>query len=179
MTATGGPFRRAPLCPIHPFLNFMETNVYRACSAAVLGTVCVLSLGCGDNNGLYPVYGQVLFHGEPAIGATVRFVHHGPTNGGEVFTEGVVQKDGSFSLKTGQKGAGAEPGNYDVFVEWRDGPAVVTKLRGRKPDNRPLDRLHGLYADSRKPRLHAEVKAETNRLPPFEINDSAPAKSAH
>ena len=29
--------------------------------------------GCGESNGLYPVYGQVKYKGEPAAGATVSF----------------------------------------------------------------------------------------------------------
>jgi hypothetical protein len=33
------------------------------------------------------------------------------------------------------------------------------------------DRLKGRYLDISKPLLHAEVKAESNRLPPFELTD--------
>jgi hypothetical protein len=146
--------------------------------AAALSAACVICVGCGKPNGLYPVQGKVLYKGEPAVGATVHFVHQGrsaPT--GEHCTEGIVQKDGSFSLTTEQVGDGAAPGTYDVFIEWRDGPPVLTKLRGRKPDNRPLDRLHGQYADPKKPRLHAEVKAETNRLTTFEITDAVPGNA--
>jgi hypothetical protein len=157
----------------------MERSVFRILGAAFLGAVFVIGMGCDEKNGLYPVQGTVLYKGEPASGAAVRFVHHGPSHSGEPCTEGIVQKDGSFSLTTAQIGAGAAPGTYDVFVEWRDGPPVLTKLRGRKPDNRPLDRLHGQYADPKKPRLHAEVKAETNRLPPFEITDPLPGKLTH
>ena len=145
--------------------------------AAALTAACVIGAGCGKPNGLYPVQGTVLYKGEPAVGATVNFVHHGSGRTGEHCTEGVVQKDGSFSLTTEQIGAGAVPGDYDVFIEWRDGPPVLTKLRGRKPDNRPLDRLHGQYADPKKPRLHVEVKAEANRLAPFEITDSSSGNS--
>jgi hypothetical protein len=144
----------------------------RACAATALVFIC---LGCGQSNGLYPVHGKVLFKGEPATGAIVRFVRHGSVNqSSEQSAEAIVQDDGTFKLTSGQMGSGAAPGTYDVLIEWRSGPATITKLAGRKPDNRPLDRLHGSYADPRRPRFQAEILAETNRLPPFDLTDGSP-----
>jgi hypothetical protein len=144
--------------------------IARACTILLLAC-----LGCGESNGIYPVYGKVLYKGEPAAGAIVRFVRHGVVvHSGDAFVEGVAQKDGQFTLLSGLRGSGAEPGHYDVLVEWREGPATITKARGRKPDTRPPDRWRGYYADPRRPRFQAEVRAETNYLPPFEITEDPP-----
>jgi hypothetical protein len=138
--------------------------------------------GCGESNGLYPVYGQLKYKGEPATGATVYFHRQGPgTPGGEV-ARAVVQSDGSFWLDSGDLGSGASPGQYAVLVEWREGPLrtrrvdtarTVGKVAAR--EGKPLlladDRLKGRYFDVTHPRLTAEVKAEKNNLPPIELTD--------
>ncbi len=43
--------------------------------ACALASPCA---GCGESNGLYPVYGKVNVNGEPASGATVYFHRTGP-----------------------------------------------------------------------------------------------------
>lgn len=146
---------------------------------------CVLAAalaGCGESNGLYPVYGQLKYKGEPASGATVYFHRQGPgTPSGEV-ARGVVQTDGSFWLDTGDLGNGAAPGQYAVLVEWREGPLRTHRLdtarsvgkaaaRGSKPLLIADDKLKGRYFDVIHPRLTAEVKAEKNNLPPIELTD--------
>jgi hypothetical protein len=137
--------------------------------ATILIAACI---GCGSSNGRYPVYGKVLFKGEPAVGATVRFVPPNVPNRQAVpFLEGVVQSDGAFSMNSGQDGEGVPPGTYDVLIVWHDGPHAVTKIRGAKPETQPPDRLHGFYANPKKPYFHAEIKSETNYLTPFEITE--------
>ena len=78
---------------------------------------------------------------------------------------GIVQEDGSFSLVCGPHGAGAPPGEYDVLIEWKQDRNQPKGLAAGAHD-----RLRGRYADPKSPRLHATVNAETNSLPPFELN---------
>jgi hypothetical protein len=137
--------------------------------------------GCGNAAGLFPVSGQVNYKGEPARGAVVYFHREG--GGGakdQPIPSGVVQDDGSFELESDSLGHGALPGAYSVLVEWRDekGDGVTpvktggkTKLVKRSRMRTGPDRLKGRYLDIQKPRLHAEVKPQSNPLPPFELID--------
>jgi hypothetical protein len=126
-----------------------------------------LALACSScGNGLYPVSGTVLYKGQPAKGATVFFVRQGGDPSNEPMLMGLVQDDGSFSLVYGSLGQGAPPGEYDVLIEWKQRARRSRGLAQHAPD-----RLKGRYADSKRPRLHATVKAEKNGLPPFELTD--------
>jgi hypothetical protein len=129
--------------------------------------VCALTLvGCSSSNGLYPVHGQVLYKGKPAVGATVAFVRKGVTDPfQEQMPQGVVQEDGSFSL-TGPTGAGAVPGEYVVLIEWKEG---ASKARGRSAALNAPDRLKGRYLDTHRPLLTATVAATSNDLPTFDL----------
>jgi hypothetical protein len=147
--------------------------------ACALASPCA---GCGESNGLYPVYGKVNFNGEPAAGATVYFHRTGPDPAGGEVSRGEVRSDGSFWLETGDLGSGALPGQYAVLIEWRQGPlrtrrAETAKSVGKAAarEGKPLliadDRLNGRYFDVAHPRVTAEVKAEKNNLPPIALTD--------
>jgi hypothetical protein len=136
------------------------------CATATLALACT---SCG--NGLYPVAGKVTYKGKPAAGATVFLRRQGGDPVNEHLIMGIVQGDGSFTLACGSVGPGAPPGEYDVLVEWKQGS---NQAKGR-PQKGP-DRLKGLYADPKHPRLHAVVKAETNQLPPIELTDQEPVR---
>ncbi len=138
--------------------------------------------GCGDNNGLYPVNGKVMYKGEPATGATVALHRKGADASSGEIPRGEVQADGSFRLDCGDRGRGAPPGSYSVLVEWRQGPLRTRRLdtartvgKAAAREGKPIlladDRLRGRYVDPAHPRLSAEIKAETNNLPPFELTD--------
>ncbi len=123
-------------------------------------------LGCGNSAGLYPVNGKVLYKGEPAAGATVTFVRKGVADRLQEQTpQGVVQPDGTFAL-AGPLGKGAQPGDYVVLVEWKEGAG---KVKGRSPGLSAPDRLKKRYLDPSRPLLTATVEAMTNSLPPFEL----------
>jgi hypothetical protein len=133
-------------------------------SALVVWTfACV---GCGNSSGVYPVSGKVLYRGEPAVGATVTFLRKGVTDRMQEQTpQGVVADDGTFSL-AGPVGAGAQPGEYAVLVEWKEGAG---KLKGRSPGLNAPDRLKKRYLNPDKPLLTATVEAKKNILPVFEL----------
>jgi hypothetical protein len=155
----------------------MRSNLRMALLACALAGPCG---GCGESNGLYPVYGQVNFNGEPASGATVYFHRTGPGSG-EV-ARGEVQSDGSFRLQTGDLGNGALPGQYAVLIEWRQGPLRTHRTdtekslgKDRAREGKPLliadDRLQGRYFDVTHPRITAEVKPEKNTIPPIDLTN--------
>jgi hypothetical protein len=124
------------------------------------------SAGCGSRNGIYPVSGKVLYQGEPAVGAFVYFHRKGDGDRlREHIPQGIVGEDGSFTLAS-PAGQGALPGDYAVLIEWKEGAGT---LRGRGPGLDARDRFHGRYMNVQKPQLMAEVKAERNRLEPFEL----------
>ena len=137
--------------------------------------------GCGNSAGLFPVSGKVVYRGEPAAGAVVYFHRQmEPGSPSESIPYGIVEDDGSFLLTSDDIGNGARPGSYIVLVEWRDGSGDRVDVPTRKGKVKQVkrvrlrsgtDRLKGRYFDISKPLLHTEVKAESNRLAPFELTD--------
>lgn len=139
----------------------------RVVSVAALAWLSISCVGCGNSNGMNPVYGKVLYKNEPAVGATVYFHRVGSADPlHEQVPMGVIQEDGTFAL-AGPAGDGAPAGEYVVLVEWKEGAG---KRRGRSPGLNAPDRLKGRYLNMHKPLLHAEVKPGTNRLSAFELN---------
>jgi hypothetical protein len=132
----------------------------------IVAAAALASASCSDSHNLKPVSGTVTYKGKPAAGAAVFFQHQGGDPMSEHLIMGIVQDDGSFTLVCGPHGAGAPPGEYDVFVDWKQDRGQPKGLAVKTPD-----RLKGRYADRKHARLHAVVKAEINQLPPFELTD--------
>jgi hypothetical protein len=153
--------------------------------------VPVVCAGCGRTEGLYPASGKVLYHGKPAVGATV-FFHRlgGPGPAPEVIPTGVVGEDGSFRVSSDVTD-GAPAGQYHVLIAWQDRsvatsqvPAVSpsapgkgsrkaarTASRIRPSPSLPPDRLKGRYLDPDHPLLTVEIKPGSNSLAPFELSE--------
>jgi hypothetical protein len=141
----------------------MRTRLYF--TVAIVGGMLAYA-GCGNPNGAYPVFGKVLYKGEPAKGAVVYFHRKSVTDPLQEHTpQGVVQEDGTFTLAS-PLGKGALPGEYVVLIEWKEGAG---KIRGRSAALTAPDRFRGRYMDLKKPRFQAEVKTEKTQLPPFEL----------
>jgi hypothetical protein len=135
--------------------------------ATAIAASAFLCSSCGQSNGLYPVYGKVLYKGEPAVGATVTFVPKGQRDVlHEQTPQGVVEEDGSFTL-AGPLGQGAVPGEYVVLVEWKEGAG---KKRGRAPALTAPDLLKKKYLNPAKPLLTSTVEPKSNVLAPFEVH---------
>jgi hypothetical protein len=151
------------------------------------------SCGRGEGPALYPVDGTVKYKGAPASGAYVVLLRDAPAApgapaAGEEPPSAMVEEDGSFTVSSGDKGNGALAGTYKVMITWRTGVGADAakaqeesekKKRGARAritraDKHAMlapDRLKGRYSQPEKPLLTAEVKPETNHLPPFELTD--------
>jgi hypothetical protein len=129
----------------------------------------IAASGCGgDPNAppivkVYDVKGKVvLADGKPVTAARIFFV---PKDG--IMTPvGTIGPDGSFSLRTGQSGEGAVPGEYKVRLEPEDAsllPGAKAPAKGKKLP------FPAKYLDEETSNLAVTVKAEPNQLEPFRL----------
>jgi hypothetical protein len=131
---------------------------------SLLGLALLLVPACRERRydpvPLYPVRGKVLFNGQPAPGAEVRFHPVTPSEKGIFSPAGRVEADGSFALTTYENKDGAPPGEYTVTVRWDE----VSYAEGTLPD-----RLKGRYSDPKKSQWRVRVREGANDLEPFHI----------
>jgi hypothetical protein len=122
--------------------------------------------GCGQSGAppvvnVFEVKGKVLLANQkPLSKGRVSFV---PTQEPFLLSSASVAPDGSFSLTTGDSGAGAPAGTYKVRVE-PDGPPPVVQGNRANPKTLPFPPK---YLDEDSSGLTAIVKAEPNQLSPF------------
>ncbi|VTR96215.1 Uncharacterized protein OS=Singulisphaera acidiphila (strain ATCC BAA-1392 / DSM 18658 / VKM B-2454 / MOB10) GN=Sinac_3146 PE=4 SV=1 [Gemmata massiliana] len=139
-----------------------------AIALAVLATSLALA-GCRDGwkAKTYPAAGRVTVNGVAPEGARV---HLHPL--GEKVDQrnsrpwAVVQKDGTFTLSTYEKGDGAPPGNYKVTLRWPFEPD--------KPDLG--DRLGFAFTEAEASQWQVTIKDGDNQLAPIEVTGAAVAK---
>lgn len=122
-------------------------------------TLCaVLIPGCTQNSNrtvaVYPVDGQLIFRGKPAVDAIVAF-HPTVTDGSSVTTTAEVDFNGHFVVAQPDGAVGLPEGVYKLTATWPD-------------DDR--DRFNGKYADPAKPLLEISVKPGINLLPPINLD---------
>lgn len=123
----------------------------------------LVAIGCGGGDWraeTQPASGSITINGKKPEGAIVRF--H-PTKEAIDVREskpwGLVGSDGTYRLRTYEKGDGAPVGTYHVTVEWLDNPHVPGAV----------DLLGGAYADPDRSKTKITIKEGQTELPPIEI----------
>lgn len=101
----------------------------------VLGSVCLIVLGCGGAESLSvpetsDVSGTVIFQDEPLSNATIRFISGGSQQSGGA-PVGKTDEHGLYTLRTivgpRSEGAGAVPGTYKVVISKMSPPDGMTE----------------------------------------------------
>ncbi len=124
----------------------------------------VVAGGCSnDGPKLYPVKGQVFFDNQPAAGANV-VLHSSPPKDSPnaLIPSGIVQADGSFTLRTHPYGDGAPSGEYKVVITWY--PANARELEN------PRNKLPAKYGNPELTPFMVVVKDGPTELEPFRIS---------
>ncbi len=155
---------------------------------ALVAGLCLSNISCGGDaptSTLYPVRGKVTYRAQPAEGAIVTLMADGEApltkQGSPIVPMGIAGEDGTFKINSTGLGEGAPAGKYKVLITWRPSSkiAAAKPLLARKKkssdynpnDLMPADAFDGRYSNPGKPLFTAEVKAEPNELPPFDLKD--------
>lgn len=136
----------------------------RPCSACFL-LILSLLVGCGGDEKLVPVSGQVFFNGEPLTFDGDGFIQVIPKND-RAATGAIDPSDGTFTLTTYTSGDGVARGEHGVTVK-------VTTLgpRGRSvsllPDAYASTSTSGLTVNIEEPTdvLRIELSGKLRKLP--------------
>ena len=117
----------------------------------------MLLVGCGAENGVYPVQGQVV--STAGIAPTFGIVEFRSVTNGRI-ASGSIRRDGSFSLTTQKPNDGAVVGDHEVilvrFINVEDGPIHTHGHAVEIPER---------YADYETSNLTATVKpSEINKI---------------
>jgi hypothetical protein len=131
------------------------------------GSILLAALGgCGRGDvppvvDVYEVKGRVVLRdGRPLTKGRIAFV---PTQTPYLLSSAVVERDGTFSLTTGDSGPGAPVGQFKVRVE-PDGPPPI--VQGGRGQSKTLP-FPSKYLDEDSSGLRVTVKPEPNHLAPF------------
>jgi hypothetical protein len=108
-------------------------------------------LGCGRNDKLTPVRGQVFYHGRPLAGGTIVFTPDAERGGHGPLACGEIGADGRYTLHTGDN-LGAVPGWHRITIA---PPASPTQTAA--PPAIALPRRYGVPEQSG---LLREIKAD-------------------
>ena len=108
---------------------------------------------------VYPVRGELLVNGKPAVGAVVSFHPVGNLTPDAVKPQATVETDGTFRPNTYDLRDGAPAGEYALTVYWPGGKGPIGP-----------DRLKGRYGNPARPVLKVTVKAGDNVLDPIRLD---------
>jgi hypothetical protein len=140
----------------------------RPALAFLIAGLSLLASACGTSSRkpLYPVRGQVLFHGRPAARAIVTF-HPVGAAPDEPRPSAHTDDRGYFNLTSYARGDGAPEGDYAVTVAWFRSLPVRNPSEG-DPTTRNV--LPPRYANPATSRLKATVAQGQNELSPIVVD---------
>jgi len=144
-------------------------TVYRLLLLSLAATVVVTGCRPAKTPKLdtYPVSGQVMVNGKPAVRAEVRMRPSKPLLDPmkrSVEPYGIVEADGMFRISTYRDKDGAPPGEYAITVVW---PTVT--VEGGEEVFGP-DRLKGRFGNPLSPVTVFTVLDASNLIPSIELN---------
>jgi hypothetical protein len=131
---------------------------------AIPAGLCAALSSCARSNHppVYLVRGQVFFRGKPATGALVLLHPVNAADSQAAHPHGQVDQDGVFVLSTYGAKDGAAAGDYVVTIDWR---RLLPGRGGQGPSVLPPK-----YGNPKQSPLRATVQAESNNLPPFQLD---------
>ena len=152
----------------------MPQNTARGNGTSRLRLALLLSLaalGCSNDEQWHaatqPVQGEISINGEIPSGAIVTLY---PASEAVDIREskpwGVVGDDGTYKLRTYNKGDGAPLGEYDVTFVWRENPSVPGSP----------DLLAGAYDEPAESQWKFTVESGQTQLPPIELTGAKVSK---
>ncbi|HWG44753.1 MAG TPA: hypothetical protein VN688_18405 [Gemmataceae bacterium] len=112
------------------------------------------ALGCGQDEKLTPVHGQIFYHNQPLSGGTIVFTPDPDRGGHGPLACGEVGPDGRYTLHTGDT-AGAIPGWHRITVA----PPSPAASPGQTASPTPILDLPRKYSDPEQSGLLREIKA--------------------
>ena len=161
----------------HPICNWPKSGDFGYRSMAMFagrwlfGVLCLTAIGCGGADWhaeTQPVKGTITINGENPEGAIVTL--HPTADAVDVRKSkpwGLVGADGSYTIRTYDKGDGAPIGEYRATVAWLDDPTVPNSV----------DLLAGAYADPDQSQWTFTIEEGQAELPPIEIVGAKVIKS--
>jgi hypothetical protein len=132
-----------------------------AVSLFVLAALSVTSCGHEVKQTFFPVKGSAFCEGKPAAGAILSFHRVGDPDKTNL-PHATVQKDGTFSVTSINKGDGAPPGKYQVTVIWR-------KKKSSSGDEEAEWMLPLRYLTAETSGIEVEIKSAPTELEPFQL----------
>jgi hypothetical protein len=150
----------------------MQRPTFRPALRLMLVLTALCCASCQGGKVCYPVRGQVFVNGQPAAGVMVVLHAIDDPDPNPVQPSGVVQADGSFTLKSffvqdRVLKEGAPAGKYRVTCVWY--PADLQKHLGQE---KLPDKLQGHYADPKTSGLQVEVLERETELSSFQLKTS-------
>jgi len=127
--------------------------------------VVLLAAGCSEVEEptgpvRFPVLGQLLIDGQPAAGATIKFIPaDGKLQARSVTAQ--VRADGHFAASYLSNEDGIPAGTYDLVVYWLDVPPE---------GGLPVDRLQGRFCNPQQPVSTITVIEGENQLEAIELS---------
>ena len=131
----------------------------RLFTPCVLLAVAACSAKPPDHSPVYPVRGELLVGGKPAVGAVVSLHPVGNAAPDAVKPQATVEADGTFRPNSYELRDGAPAGDYALTVYWPGGKGPVGP-----------DRLKGRYGNPARPVMRVTVKAGDNVLEPIRLD---------